>query len=368
MSEVGRFDGRVGLQQRVLPAYRLPFVDRLAAACAGGLEVFAGAPDKGEGILTGAKPTNAVWLRAANQSLLGGPAWLLRQPGLDDWIARWSPQVLVLEANIRYLSNWGAARLAHSQGAAVLGWGLGVPSAESGPGLRRWLWRRFLGRFDGVIGYSTAGAAQYRSLGVPADRVFVALNAAVDLPERVVQRKPATGRQLRVLFVGRLQARKRLDRLIHACAQLEFSVELRVVGDGPARAELEALAAARFPRTEFTGALRGQPLVAALAWGDLFVLPGTGGLALQQAMAHGLPVIAAEGDGSQHDLVRPDNGWLLPPKNDEALLQALRQAASDPLGLLTRGRASRRIVEQTANPDFMVRVFLQAFRRATGDA
>ena len=41
------------------------------------------------------------------------------------------------------------------------------------------------------------------------------------------------------------------------------------------------------------------------AGADLFVLPGTGGLAVQEAMSYALPVIVAKGDGTQEDLVRP---------------------------------------------------------------
>jgi len=53
------FPGRVGIQQRVLPTYRVPFFDRLAAECAGGLEVFAGEPRAEEGIaVTDAVRTN----------------------------------------------------------------------------------------------------------------------------------------------------------------------------------------------------------------------------------------------------------------------------------------------------------------------
>ena len=39
-----RFPGRLALQQRVLPVYRVPFVDTLADRCDGGLSVFAGQP------------------------------------------------------------------------------------------------------------------------------------------------------------------------------------------------------------------------------------------------------------------------------------------------------------------------------------
>jgi len=365
MADAAAFAGRVGLQQRVLPSYRLPFVDQLAAACQGGLQVYAGEPQADEAILTGAEPRAAEWIRANNQSLLAGPVWLLRQPGLSRWVEGWSPQVLVLEANIRYLSNWVAARRAHRQGAGVVGWGLGVPKAGQGDPAHHWLWRRYLDRFDALIAYSSAGARQYQALGVPAERVLVALNAAVDGPATAVEREAATGRPLRILFVGRLQARKRVDQLILACTQLDRPVELRVVGDGPAHGDLMQLAADRLPGAEFSGALRGEPLAQAFDWADLFVLPGTGGLALQQAMAHGLPVVAAQGDGSQHDLVQPQNGWLLPPNDDQALLMAIRQAAADPQGLLARGRASRAIVERSANLESMVRVFVEAFQRVT---
>ncbi len=112
-----------------------------------------------------------------------------------------------------------------------------------------------------------------------------------------------------------------------------------------------------YPRAEFLGARHGaglEPFFEA----DLFVLPGTGGLAVQQAMAHGLPVIVAEGDGTQDDLVRPENGWLVPPGDLAALTQAMREALSDVPRLRAMGRESYRIVESEANLDKMVEVFV----------
>ena len=52
MTEVDFFRGKVGLQQRVLPAYRAAFFDRLAQVCSGGLSVFAGEPRDAEAIST----------------------------------------------------------------------------------------------------------------------------------------------------------------------------------------------------------------------------------------------------------------------------------------------------------------------------
>ena len=47
------FPGKLGLQQRVLPSYRVPFFDMLASACNGGMSLFAGQPRAEESILSG---------------------------------------------------------------------------------------------------------------------------------------------------------------------------------------------------------------------------------------------------------------------------------------------------------------------------
>lgn len=358
MTPAERFPGRLGVQQRVLPAYRIPFIERLAQACHGGLEVFAGEPEPEEAILAGREPRRAVWVKAKNQDLFGGPFYLLRQPGLSRWIETWDPQGLVLEANPRYLSNWAAARRARAQGRTVLGWGLGAPGA-SRP-IAGMVWRAFLARFDGLVAYSSQGADQYRKAGVPAERVFIAVNATVDGPEALPEREPPRDRPARLLFVGRLQPRKRVDLLLRACAELSADPDLRIVGDGPARRRLEGMAARAYPKAEFIGALEGDALEEAFRWADLFVLPGTGGLAVQQAMAFGLPAVVAEGDGTQRDLIDRSNGWLVPPNDVSALIRALREAVENPEGLPRKGQVSHQRVNDSVNLNAMVGSFVEA--------
>jgi glycosyltransferase involved in cell wall biosynthesis len=93
---------------------------------------------------------------------------------------------------------------------------------------------------------------------------------------------------------------------------------------------------------------------------DLFILPGTGGLAVQEAMSHGLPVIVAKGDGTQDDLVRAENGWQIPPGDFEALVATMREALSDMERLRKMGEESYRIVAQEINLEKMVEVFVMA--------
>jgi len=169
-----------------------------------------------------------------------------------------------------------------------------------------------------------------------------------------------------ILFVGRLQARKRIDDLLKACAKLESKPRLVIVGDGPERRELESFAREVYPGAEFVGAKHGVELKPYFTEADLFVLPGTGGLAVQEAMSYGLPVIVAQGDGTQDDLVRDGNGWQIPPGDFEALVAALNEALSDPARLRRMGQEAYRIVKEEINLEKMVEVFVTALNRLTG--
>ncbi len=308
------FSGRLAIQQRVLPVYRASFFDTLAAHCSGGLSVFAGQPRADEHISTTAQLAVAQFRNANNIHFLGvqSPFYYCWQKGFIKWLAEWQPDILIAEANPRYMSTSKAIQWMHARGGAVLGWGLGAPALRGRlSGWRHAARKKFILQFDGMLAYSLRGADEYIALGVPSDRVFVARNAVAPKPTHPMpERKIKFGGQPVVLFVGRLQARKRIGNLLRACAALppDLQPRLVVVGDGPARADFERLALEHYPSTEFRGALFGEELDDVFRAADLFVLPGTGGLAVQQAMSFGLPVIVAQGDGTQDDLVRPENG------------------------------------------------------------
>ncbi len=359
------FPGRLGLQQRVLPAYRAAFLDTLAEACQGGLSVFAGSPLAVEGIAPVYTLERAQLAQARNWNIKdpSSPLFLCWQGGMLRWLAEWQPEALVVEANPRYPVTRLAVRWMHRRGRPVIGWGLGAPPLSGRLAwLRRWERLSLLRSLDAVIAYSRTGAEQYRQLGLPAERVFVASNAADPAPK--IPPPIRSSRFLEspiILFVGRLQNRKRVDLLLQACARLPVGLQPRlvIVGDGPARSEFEALAEQVYPRAEFVGARHGAELEPYFQAADLFVLPGTGGLAVQQAMARALPVIVAQGDGTQDDLVGPLNGWQVPPDDLEALTLTLLTALSDPIRLRQMGKESYRIVKEEVNVEAMVEVFVR---------
>lgn len=356
------FPGRLGLVQRVLPAYRVPFFETLAGSCAGGLELFAGEPRPDEAIATAQALQRGHFTAARNIHFLSthSPLYFCYQRGLLDWLESRQPDALIVEANFRYLSSPAGMRWMKQRGRPVIGWGLGAPLER---GLLSGVRRRFLARFDAMLAYSQRGAEQYAACGLPADRIFVAPNAVAPAPTQPLPQRPTgfAGRPV-VLFVGRLQARKRLPALLKACAGLPAALQPRllIVGDGPEAASLRELARQVYPAAEFAGARQGPELEPYFLAADLFVLPGTGGLAVQQAMSHGLPVIVAQGDGTQNDLVRPGNGWQIPPGDDTALAACLGAALADAARLRSMGAESYRIVAQEINIEHMAGVFVQA--------
>lgn len=363
------FVGRIAIQQRVRPVYRAPFMDTLAVNCTGGVSVFAGDPLPDEGITASGelKLAQRVFARNRHFSNPGSVLYQCYQDGWVEWLESWQPDVLFVEANPRYPNTRLGIDWMHARNRPVLGWGLGAPALQ-GPlaAWRRVLRQRLLRSLDGMIAYSQRGAQEYHQAGIPADRIFVAPNAAAQRPTQPPPERPAAfSPHPVVLYVGRLQARKRLDLLIQACASLPADLQphLMIVGDGPARPALEEIAGQYFPGAEFTGARFGEALEACFQKADLFVLPGTGGLAVQQAMAWGLPVIVAEGDGTQDDLVRPENGWRVVPGDLDDLRRTLQTALSDPGVLRRMGIASYQIVDQEINLEAMAQVFIRAARQ-----
>ena len=373
------FDGKIGIQQRVLPVYRKPFFDVLAKRC-DGLSLFAGVPRSNEGITVSGDLDEATLVHARNVNLFGGSLYMCWQRGTSSWLGDWVPDVLIIGADPRILSNGSMIRWAKRNDIPVLGWGLGTMKGISGPTarVREALRNRLIRSFDGAIAYGNKAARDYVDAGLPADRVFIAPNAVLTPPPvaRNLKRDGDTVQKWRaelgltrptLITVGRLIPEKRIDLLLEVCRSLGDDCDLIIAGDGPERGRLEQLAAQVFPRAKFLGYSVDDALGLAFAASDIFVLPGAGGLAVHEAMGHGKPVIVAEADGTEEDLVEPDvNGLLVPPGDAAALGAAIRRYLADPETARLAGIESRKLATGKLSVEGMADAFIAAIRNVKG--
>lgn len=156
-----------------------------------------------------------------------------------------------------------------------------------------------------------------------------------------------------LLYVGRLATEKRVDLLVDTL-RATASARLILVGDGPARPALER-SFEGLP-VHFCGFLRGEALATAYASADMFVFPSdteTFGQVVQEAMASGLPVVAA-GAGGVVDIVRKDvSGKLFSPGDSSSLQHDVLSLLAQPARMQSMGQAGRVLAEQRSWPSVM---------------
>jgi glycosyltransferase involved in cell wall biosynthesis len=164
-------------------------------------------------------------------------------------------------------------------------------------------------------------------------------------------------RQNQILYVGRLVRYKRVDTLVEALKVVHDTrpgTRLVVVGDGPEYPSLKGLALrlGLSDSVEFTGTLRDNKDVARLYnESTIFVSPSLvegEGIALKEAMASRLPVVAADVQGSGvHDIVKGGwNGLLFEPGNPRRLADCILSLLSNPGTRQELGNNGRRSVEK----------------------
>ena len=149
-----------------------------------------------------------------------------------------------------------------------------------------------------------------------------------------------------LLYVGRLSDEKQIEHIRPTLEALP-NMRLALVGDGPARAQLERYYA-DLP-VKFMGYLRGERLSQAYASADIFVFPSrleTFGLVVIEAMAAGLPVVAARVGGVSDMVCEGVNGYSFESGDRAMLLQGVGKIASNRETMRWMGEKARAYAER----------------------
>lgn len=148
-----------------------------------------------------------------------------------------------------------------------------------------------------------------------------------------------------LLYVGRLSSEKRIDTIKPVLEQVP-GTRLAIVGDGPARAELQAHFAGT--NTTFMGYMKGEDLSSAYASGDVFVFPSaleTFGLVVVEAMAAGLPVVASRVGGVRDVVDEGRTGYTFDVGDTRAMIEGVRRIAVSRAHITQMGIDARAFAE-----------------------
>lgn len=187
---------------------------------------------------------------------------------------------------------------------------------------------------DGLLAVSEAMKASMTALGLPEERIRVHY-AGVDLdrfrPRDRAEAKRALGVEGPLVVCTGALLENKGQRLAIAAVEQVLEATLVLVGDGPDRAALEALAAGS-GRVRLVGRRPHEELPLYLAAADVTVLPSASeGLAnvWVESLACGTPVVTSDVGGAREVIDRPEAGALV-PREPGAIAAALRALIAAP--------------------------------------
>lgn len=211
------------------------------------------------------------------------------------------------------------------------------------------LHRLLLRQYAAFLSIGVRNRAFYQAHGVAAQRIFDTPYCVENERFAFPARRMDPQRPFTFLFSGKLIPKKRpldvLQALSRVLGRTDRRPRLRVVGDGELRASCEAFAQTHQLPVEFTGFVNQSAMVQIYRDADCLVLPSdsgeTWGLAVNEAMASGMPAIVSDEVGCHADLVTPGvTGMTYPCGDVEALSDCMQVMGQAPETAWRMGQAA----------------------------
>lgn len=291
---------RILVIYQYIALYRLPVFSELARSAEFDFTFMSGVEGHGETPKIADRPTLEAadfdWIPTRNVWLTGQVLW---QPGVLPAVLGNRFDGVIFLGDMHYLSTWTAALLLKAMGKPFAFWTIGMHRPERGLRLAvRRFWHGLAGR---VLVYGEYARSLMVGSGSRPDSVVVIGNSLdFERQSRLFHQLTPKPRQPEavptLIAIGRLTARRKLDRLIEAVADLRregLELRLKLIGDGSERPALQALASRlSLEQVEFLGAVYDEAEIAAHVYeADLCVVPGIIGLGAVHAHSYGTPVI-----------------------------------------------------------------------------
>lgn len=310
-----------------------------------------------------------------------GPMHLTKFIGLIDQFKEEKPDICISQFHVAVLTNWRLLYYMRKKGIPYIVWDCNYLKPELGGKaikLRTALMNKVYRGATGFLTYGTKFRDYLLEIGRKPEDIIVAQNT-INV-ERILENRSSKcnkrdyNHPLHILYVGVVNNRKNVELAIEAVTQLikeGKEIYFDIVGGGDSFDSCQTLIKhlGMTDRIVMHGPKHGKESQAFFESADLFLLPGTGGLAINEAMAYALPIIATEGDGTIVDLI-DGNGYLLENYGNaneirESILKFINLTSEEKQQMAKR---SEEIVTQKALLKNLVERHIEAIEKCLGKA
>ena len=308
-----------------------------------------------------------------------GPYTIRNYPGLTEFVKKEKPEIVIMPTIVGTGTFREIARWCKSNHKKLILWSCLWEDEEVNKSVfkifKQAAFRRFVNMASDHITYGSFAYKKLVNNGVSRDIIQIAYNGIdldnldqLTLNEHEIQNKKHDLNILEdrtLLYVGALGKAKKVDLLLQAFAVFNKknpsnNLKVVIIGDGTEKQSLENLSKGLGinNKINFLGRIV-ENVDYYFQICDAFILPGAGGLGLNQALYWNKPCIVSHADGTEEDLITEGvTGFRFQSSSIESLENAIsRFYNSDKERLDTMGIAGKQIVESKSNVNEMVKVF-----------
>lgn len=292
-------------------------------------------------------------------------SYLIWQSGVIKKIFFEKPDVVILLGEMNVISNWVISFLCRLLKIKVWFWGHGIYGNENR--FKFFLRKKYLQLADKQILYGERAREILINLKFNIENLHVVYNSLdYDIQNIFYQNLNSTSKEsdcdiFKIVFIGRLTKRKKLDLLIKAISLLKIKdkINLEIIGDGEERDNLNYLAKKHSLREIiFHGEIFDEKIISKILFNsNLCVSPGNIGLTAIHSLSYGTPVITHNDFNRQmpeaEAIIEGVNGFFFEYDNVHDLADKINLALSKKI----KRKQIRKIIEEKYNPDFQKSIF-----------
>lgn len=254
------------------------------------------------------------------------------------------PSVIVTEGGQNTINNIQIKWYSRLFGVPYIQWDLGRGYQDFGNSLGRRVYmsvyKSIANRAKLIYGYNSSSKKYFESLGVPTDKIVVLNNTAdtvtlkkvienssKELPDDMATRYDSNKKY--IIFVGSLLPTKRIEDFQEIMTKLKGEYTLLMVGSGKEDYTQKLKDLFKDIDCIFLGYKKPEELLPYYNIASFCILPGLGGLSINQAMAYGVPVLCTHADGAEGDVVRNDETGYIYSDIDDLVRYIHSKSESD---------------------------------------